>query len=406
VAPRSVVVINSFCHVQGGASRVAIDEAVGLSSKGVQVVFLGAVGPVCGELSVAALKVICLNQSELADAPRNPAVALQCLWNVAAHRAMSRVLRELDPRDTVVHLHGFTQGLSSAPIRVALDNGFKVVCTLHDYFSVCPNGGFYDYAAQSLCHRRPLSLDCIRTNCDKRSYAHKLYRVLRAQTQRTLGGLPRGVLHYIALSSLSADLVRPYLPGGARIFSLDNPVEVARSAPVDAANNGTIVAIGRLDPEKGTNVLVRAAEIAGSRVLFVGDGSLRAVAESNPLCEVTGWLSREGVFAKLETARCLVFPSVCYETFGLSVAEAAARGVPAIVSSATGAAERVEHGRTGWLFRTGDIDDLASRLQYVRDDGAVSAAGRAAYDTFWSKPHTLEIHTEYLLGIYDDVLAA
>ena len=41
---RSVVVLNDFCHVQGGASRVAIDEAVALRSAGLDVSFIGAVG--------------------------------------------------------------------------------------------------------------------------------------------------------------------------------------------------------------------------------------------------------------------------------------------------------------------------------------------------------------------------
>ena len=43
----SAVVLNDFCHVQGGASRVAIDEAVALHAAGMEVTFLGAVGPVC-----------------------------------------------------------------------------------------------------------------------------------------------------------------------------------------------------------------------------------------------------------------------------------------------------------------------------------------------------------------------
>lgn len=383
---------------------MAVDEAVSLASRGVRVIFLGAVGPVSAELLAAGVQVICLNQTELADAQGSPGVALQGIWNFAAQRAMSRALREVDRRTTLVHLHSFNKGVSSAPVRAALDAGFKVIYTVHDYSSVCPAGGFYDYAAQSLCGRRALSLDCIRTNCDKHSYAHKLYRVLQAQSQRTFGRLPGGVLHYIAPSGFAADLVRPYLPSSARVFILDNPVEIARSTPVAAANNGDMLAIGRLSPEKGTALLARASRLAGCRVVFVGDGSLRSLAESSPLCEVTGWLSREQVLAKLETARCLVFPSVCYETFGLSVTEAAARGVPAIVSAATGAAERVEHGRTGWHFRTGDVDDLVAWLRHVRDDGVVSAAGRATYDAFWSRPHTRDIHTERLLGIYDEVL--
>ena len=65
MAVRSVVVLNDFCHVQGGASRVAIDEAVALRKSGLDVTFLGAVGPVCEALD--GVRTICLDQPELAQ---------------------------------------------------------------------------------------------------------------------------------------------------------------------------------------------------------------------------------------------------------------------------------------------------------------------------------------------------
>lgn len=401
---RCAVILNSFCHVQGGASRVAIDEAVGLARSGVEVVFIGAVGPVTGELTEVGVHVVCLDQVQLADGALDPRVALRGLWNPAAYRAVSKILRARDRRDTVVHLHSFTQGLSSSPVRCATQAGFSVVCTLHDYFTACPNGGFYDYAAASPCHRRPLSLPCVATNCDKRKYSHKLYRVLTSQIQRLAAGLPGDVVHYIAPSARSANVLRPYLPRTARVFFLDNPVEVPRSPPVDVARNVAAVAIGRLEPEKGIEVLIRAAQLARAEVLLVGDGTLRRMAEESGVCRVTGWLAREGVLAELEAARCLVFPSLCYETFGLSVAEAAARGVPSIVSDITGAAERVENDVAGWHVRAGDAEDLARRLRDVRADAAVSGAGQAAYARFWQDPPTRERHTARLLKIYGEVL--
>lgn len=403
-ALRSVVVLNSFCHVQGGASRVAIDEAVGLAAQGIEVIFVGAVGPISDELQAAGVRVICLGQSELSEAAGKPEVALQGLWNSAAYGAMAQVLSGLEPRNTVVHLHGFTQGLSSSPVRRALQREFKVVSTLHDFFVACPNGGFFDYVAESTCHRPPLSLRCIATNCDKRAYSHKMYRVLRSSVQRLAGGLPGGVMHYIAPSTRAADVMRPHLPRNARIFGLRNPVEVPRAPPIDVARNTTIVAIGRLSPEKGIAVLAQAAQLARTTVRLVGDGALRGLAEASGVCTVTGWLSREGVLAELEAARCLVFPSVCYETFGLSVAEAAARGVPAIVSDATGAVERVDDNVTGWHTRAGDAADLAECLRRVLDDASVTKAGTAAYEKFWQAPPTRATHAEELLHIYEDIL--
>lgn len=404
VAPRSVVVVNSFCRVEGGASRVAIDEAIGLARKGVAVTFVSAIGPVAEELAAAPVKVICLDQRELAAAPYDPEIALQGLWNRRAFSAMSKALRGLDPRDTIVHLHGFTQALSSSPVRCALELGFKVVSTLHEYFTACPNGGFFDYVAESPCHRRPLSIQCVATNCDKRRYIHKAYRVLRTGVQRRLGWLPGGVNHYIALSQRSVEVLRPYLPAEAKFFFLGNPIDVPHTPPVAVERNTDIIAIGRLSPEKGISLLVRAAKIANARVVLVGDGPLRSLAEESGVCRVTGWLPRAGVLAALESARCLVFPSLWYETFGLCVSEAAARGVPAIVSDTTGAAERIEHNRTGWHVRSGDAGELARYLRHIGNDEVVAAAGRAAYAGFWTQAPNLERHTEDLLSVYTQVL--
>lgn len=403
---RSVVILNSFCHVQGGASRVAIDEAVGLARRGIAVTFVGAVGPVSEELSVAGLRVVCLEQPQMADGSSSPKVVIQGLWNAAAYEAMKAVLRECDRSDTIVHLHGFTQGLSSSPVRCSLARGFRVMCTLHEYVTACPNGAFFDYVSESSCGRRPMSMQCLTRNCDKRMYVHKAFRVLRTGVQRSLGGLPGGVMHYIGLSQRSVDMLRPYLPREARIFFLGNPVEVSRAPPVDVARNRQVIAIGRLDPEKGIEVLIEASRLSGTEVVFVGDGPLRALAQSSGTCRVTGWLPRERVLAALDTARCLAFPSLWCETFGLSVSEAAARGVPAIVSDISGTAERIEHNVTGWHVRTGDAADLARRLESIRDDALVTAAGREAYARFWSAPPTRERHTEELLQIYEQALTS
>jgi glycosyltransferase involved in cell wall biosynthesis len=399
-----VVVLNSHCYPQGGASRVAIDEAVGLANAGARVTFVGAIGPVCAELQNARLSVVCLEQTEYVTAGANLRVMLQGLWNTRAFRATRSLLGTLDARRTVVHLHSFTQALSSSPVRAALMSGFKIVCTLHDYFLACPNGAFFDYVERQHCTRRALSLNCLVANCDKRRRTHKLYRVVRAMAERTLGALPRGVRDYIAPSERSATMMRAYLPLGARLHFLENPLAVEAAPPVAVARNQAIVALGRLDIEKGIDVLLQAAARTGTPLTLVGDGPLRALAEAQGGCRITGWLRREAVGNELRKARCLVFPSLWRETYGLGVSEAAARGVPAIVSDLTAAAERVVDHVTGWHVRAGDVEDLMRCLHAIRDDQAVTAAGEAAYRHFWSDPPTLNNHVERLRMVYEKVL--
>ena len=130
----SVVFLNDYCYVQGGASRVAIDEAIALASCGVDVTFVGAVGPVCEELAVSPVVVINLNQTELSNFRENRSVAFQSFWNKRAYHAVKSLLTGFDKRTSVVHLHGYTKALSCSPVRYAVANDFKVVCTLHDFF--------------------------------------------------------------------------------------------------------------------------------------------------------------------------------------------------------------------------------------------------------------------------------
>src|SRR6202521_903903 len=300
-----VIVLNDFCYVQGGASRVAIDEALGVARSRVKMTFVGGVGPVCEELREAALTVVDLGQSELSSFRSNPRIAFQGLWNQAAYDTVKTLLGNATKGPCIVHVHGFTKSLSSSPIRAAINTKTKVICTLHDFFAACPTGAFFNFAENKVCPLRALSASCITTNCDKRNYSQKLYRVARSLAQRHLGGLPAGVNDYIALSNKSLSVLRPYLPAGARVRLLANPVDAAWKEPVDVAANAGVVAVGRLDTEKGTAVLVDAAPQTGTRVTFVGDGPWRQYAERYAQCKVTGWLSQEEVRAQLEYARCL-----------------------------------------------------------------------------------------------------
>ena len=395
-----VVILNDFCHVQGGASKVAIDEAISLANAGANVTFIGAVGPVCAELRQARLTVECLNQHELLSVARHPAVALQGIWNLKAARSTQAILEKL-PRDrTIVHLHGYTKALTTSPVRIARRLGFQLVCTLHDFFAACPNGAFFDYVAGKPCERRALSISCVARQCDKRNYAHKLFRVVRGGVQRYRGQFPTAVTEYISLSRRSAELLAPYLPRAARLHPLQNVVDVVSDPPVEAERNRTLLCIGRLDLEKGVLLVARQAHRLGLGVTFVGDGPLRPEIEAIPGMTITGWISSEAVQRHLDTARCLVFPSLWYETYGLVVSEAAARGVPAIVSDISAAAERVENGLTGWRFRNGDPADLARCLTLTWDDTLIRDAGRAAYRAFWANPETRGTHADNLVRIY------
>jgi glycosyltransferase involved in cell wall biosynthesis len=221
------------------------------------------------------------------------------MWNGAAYRTICSLLNTSDPQETIIHVHGYTKALSTSLVRSAQEKEFKVIFTLHDFFAACPNGAFFDFVRKRPCELVALSLPCITTNCDRHGYANKLFRVARAVVHRHLGAFPRGVKNYIVLSQKSTEVLRPYLPAESAVFSLPNPINVARSRPVDVVSNSGIVAVGRLDEQKGIEILLEAAQRTSAKLTLIGDGPLRKVAESHVNCRVTGWLSRTEVLSEL-----------------------------------------------------------------------------------------------------------
>ncbi len=402
----NIVIVNDFAHIDGGAGRVALTGATALADRGHSVHVFSAVAPVMPQLEAAGVNVICLDQYDIATDPNRLRAAAQGTWNHRAYRAMSQLLETLHPSDTVVHFHVWSKSLSSSVNRIVYDAGFPAVLTVHDYFLACPNGGFFNYRQNRICRLQPLSWQCVCRHCDKTSYGHKLWRVMRQTVQRSRGRLPAGIEHFITISSFSERIIRPSLPKHARVHRVDNPIFVRKREPASPQLNSRFLFLGRLDREKGPTLLAQAARQVEAPVTFVGKGSCsEEVRTINPAAEMSGWIDQAAVMDKLQSARALIFPSLWYETQGLSVLEAAAVGVPAVVPDSCAAAEMVEDGVTGLIFRSGSVNDLARKLKMLADDHTVARMGGAAYDRYWHNPATVEKHVRQLEHVYMEVQA-
>jgi glycosyltransferase involved in cell wall biosynthesis len=79
-------------------------------------------------------------------------------------------------------------------------------------------------------------------------------------------------------------------------------------------------------------------------------------------------------------ADIFVHPSVWGEPFPLTVLEAMATGLPAILTQVGGLPESIEEGRTGLLVKPDDADALASAiLQLLRDEDTRTSMGQLAH---------------------------
>ncbi len=136
------------------------------------------------------------------------------------------------------------------------------------------------------------------------------------------------------------------------------------------------LAVGRLAPEKGFDVLLRAvAGVEGATTVVLGAGPEedRLRREAPPGVRFAGHVARDELPLWYAAADALVAPSRS-EPWGFAIQEAAAAGLPIVATDAAGAAhDLVDEGENGFRVPAGDADALAAALQRVAGDPAFRA---------------------------------
>ncbi len=131
---------------------------------------------------------------------------------------------------------------------------------------------------------------------------------------------------------------------------------------------------GRLKKYKSVDQLLRAlpsvlAEVPGLKTIIVGEGDDRPRLEGlakelkvQDAVTFTGYVSDQEKIRLLQQMWFKVATS-SKEGWGLTVTEANACGTPAIASDVPGLRDAVQDGKTGLLYRYGDVDDLAGKIK-------------------------------------------
>lgn len=163
------------------------------------------------------------------------------------------------------------------------------------------------------------------------------------------------------------------------------PVHGKRSAAGKPPNS--FLFIGRLCPEKGVDILVRAYSAYRESspdpwpLIIAGTGPLTGQVDGREGIIHKGFLQPCEMPALLESAGALVLPST-YEPWALVIHEAGAAGVPVICTAECGASVRlVQDGYSGCIVETGSADSLSRALTHFASlaDDRRRTMGEASY---------------------------
>ncbi len=169
-----------------------------------------------------------------------------------------------------------------------------------------------------------------------------------------------------------------------------------------------IVSVGRLDPQKGYDVLIDAARICAQRdivfqITIAGEGPDRAALQrriaASGLAETVTLMGRsDDVPALLRSADLFVSASR-WEGMPNAVLEAMAAGLPVVATSVGGTPELVVQGETGLLVPADDAQALADALTDLAIERGKRAswgkAGRARVEQHFTWERNAAAHMEF-----------
>ncbi len=334
--------------------------------------------------------------------------AIGCIYSLQSKQQISAVLADLSP--DIVHVHNFFPLLSPSIYDACRAADIPVVQTLHNYRLVCPKA--IPFRNDKICE------DCFDLAIPWPGVLHGCYRGSRLQTaavsamlglHRLCGTWQHRVDAYITLSEFQKQVfVRAGLPED-RLFVKPNFV-FSSELSAELERDDFALFVGRLSEEKGLAVLLDAYLQHGLTIplKIIGDGplsqNLAAKAAGLPHVTFMGRQDAQVVARMMKQAKFLVFPSIWYEGFPLTIVEAYACQLPVIAPDLGSMSEIIVDGVTGLHFESGNPTDLASKIQWaIAHPLLLSKMGEAAHHTYQTC-YRPEINYQQLLHIYRSAL--
>jgi glycosyltransferase involved in cell wall biosynthesis len=357
-----------------------------------------------------------------------------------AAEAFDRILDEAKP--DIVHFHARTRAASLLCLRKAKQRGLKVVYTYHTPTATCLRGTMMRNGAQP-CEGEMRTHRC--ASCQLATKLPAAVAVLLGAMPTALGSCitrQGGVWTALRMSSLAAAAhrgMREFLAEADQVVAVcewvravllrngvpESKVELSRQgltgAPPDRLREERqlgplrVAFLGRLDPTKGVDVLVRAMQLLPQLqmtldVYGIAQGEageryrseLLRLAQGDDRIQFLAPVRAEEVVSTLVAYDLLAVPSQWLETGPLVVLEAFAAGLPVMGSRLGGIAELVTDGVNGRLVEAADVKAWAQAL--------AQAAGDPSLIREWSRgvsrPRVMSTVAAEMLDLYQANLAS
>jgi glycosyltransferase involved in cell wall biosynthesis len=327
----------------------------------------------------------------------------RAIYSREARRRIRSMIADFQP--DVAHVRNIYHHLSPSILWELKAQRVPVVYHLNDFKVLCPSYNLVSRGEACEACKGGHFWHSLKENCYP-GWAGPSILVAEAYLHKWLGTYRKCVDCFLAPSQFVRDkfVEHGWDPAKFEIlphFQTDRPFTALRSP------NAPLLYFGRLSAEKGVADLLRAMQrLPDLRLVIAGDGPdrgrLQQIAAHLGLqnVEFTGQLRGANLDRAIVNSRFTVLPSHAYETLGKTILESYAQA-RAVVSTDLGSRrELVQEGKTGLLYKTGDVEQLTSAIQLLSSRPELAdEMGRAGQQQVRNRNRP-QAHYDALIALY------
>lgn len=327
-------------------------------------------------------------------------------FSLRSYREIRKEIRK--NKIDIVHVHNTLPLISYSAYYAAKREHVKLFQTIHNFRLVCPNGIFYrDGHICEECLTKGLQMS-IKHGCYRNSRVQTAVVAISLKLHRIFGTFDKPDA-YIALTEFNKQEISNIVKS-EKIVVKPNYLNI-RIPKVEEAADKTesyFVYAARLEKAKGIFVLLEALkDLPDVHLIVLGTGpdeeEVRKYIEEHDMrnVECKGFVSHEEVLRYICNARAVIYPSLWYEGFPMTIVESFACGTPVIVSDTPNLSETIQNQVNGWKFSVGNVERLREIIVKISglESEQMVELSKAAYMTY-EKKFTEQTVYQKLMKIY------
>lgn len=334
-------------------------------------------------------------------------------YSSEVEKAVSRIVEATTP-DIAYVLH-YLRKLSPSLLVALKKKGLPVIVRLSDYMMLCPQAHFLrNDASCTLCMPDKL-FPSLRYKCVKGSQVASLLNLLATWYHRNKHFFDL-IDTFVCTNQFMYNMMVEAGYSEKRLTCIPTFTDLDHFQPDKSGGKSNyFIYVGRLTPIKGVHVLLEAMgqlskkRLQGTQLKIVGTGDRAYLNQCKNTVtalgleqdvEFLGEVSTDDLPPLLNKALFSVVPSLWFENLPNSILESYSCGTPVLASNIGSLTDCVGNAKTGFLFESGNAEDLADKIEHCLANPTVLENMSVASRQEAEEKYSPENHIESLLSLF------